>query len=440
MLGRAAVRFWLLYGFLVSGLLLTVLAAFALHGILSWSVGLIYILYDSFLQCWVVWRSSRALNSVPVVEKTNGGHLPTVSVVVPARNEKDVLNECLQALLSQTHAPDEIIVVDDGSIDDTAQEIRERFGSNLRVICKEHSGKADSLNNGWRMARSEIIVTVDADTILEPGAILEVCRTFSIYSNLEAAGGVLIPRCAAAPLGRGFQFYQTFEYVYSFLERLAWMNFGTLVLVSGAFSAFRRSVLERLGGFDKNSSVEDYELIYRLYRDGYTRGIKPLVQVMAHARAVTDAPCNIEKFLLQRGRWFAGFIETLFRNRDMVADSRYGRFGKFMLPLKLMDTLKPFYGLLALLVFWFYVFSGFRSYLVIIYILIAKLLLDVILRCWAFSLYHRWQSLPISPALWAKSLAALLSEPFAFQILRHVAAVFGVLAYLHGRIVWTQQR
>ena len=455
MLKNNSLRFFILYGLLLTWLVLVILAAFTLNGILAWSAGLLYIAYDSFIQCLVVTISSHSLKNNPAAQ--NSGYdrltLPTMSAVVPARNEKSVLDKCLNALFSQTQAPDEIIIVDDGSTDGTLHWLKEHFQlkfignhsvskiqPNLKVIQKEHSGKADSLNQGWRLAKSEVIVTIDADTILEPNAIKEMSHAFAQNPNLSAAGGIIIPRCAGSRTAELFQFYQTFEYIRSFLERFAWMSFKTLVLVSGAFSAFRRDVLQRLGGFNKESSVEDYELIYRYYRDCHQNGIIPNVQVIARAHALTDAPSNLEKFLLQRSRWLAGFLDTLFRNKDMVFNPLYGRFGRIMLPLKLIDTLRPIYGLLALVILIFYLIIGFRPYIAVLYVLIVKLLFDLILHCYAFILYHRWQRDRITPKLWAHSIIAILTEPFAFQILRHLAAVFGVFAYLHGKISWAHQR
>ena len=452
---NASSRFTILYSFLIACLIFVLLAAFVFQGILSWSAGLIYIAYDSFIQCLVVWISSKSLDGNPVLPlaKMSNQPLPTVSAVIPARNEKSVLGECLEALNTQTYIPEEIIIVDDGSTDGTLEWLTERFQlhfkenyakslvqSNLRVIRKEQSGKADSLNFGWQKAESEVVVTIDADTVLEPDAMLEVCRAFAEDPNLAAAGGVLAPRCEKSGTGGIFQFYQTFEYFRSFLERYAWMSFGTLILVSGAFSAFRRTILQKLNGFDKKSMVEDYELIYRLYRDSVSRGLRPNVRVIGSARAVTDAPSNVKNFLRQRSRWFAGFLETLFQNKEMVANPRYGRFGLFMLPMKLVDTLKPIYGLLALAIFLGYLTAGFRPYLFIIYILTGKLLFDLILHCRAFILFHRWQAKEIGPLLWVRSMLAILTEPFLFQILRHVAAVLGVIAYLNGRIGWAHQR
>ena len=208
----SAARFNILYGFLVASFILVLAAAFTLRGVLSWSVGLIYIAYDSFIQCLVVWVSSSSLknNPDPAIPAPYGTRMPTVSVVVPARNEKAVLEECLGALFSQTRAPDEIIVVDDGSTDGTLDWLGERFSlkfdgglahsavhSGLSVIRKGHTGKADSLNAGWRMAGSEVIVTVDADTMLEPQAVSEVARAVlqlpaqvSQVSNLPRSAGV----------------------------------------------------------------------------------------------------------------------------------------------------------------------------------------------------------------------------------------------------------
>ncbi len=446
-----ATRFYLIYGLLFSWLILVLLAAFTVNGVISWSVGLIYIAYDSFIQCLVVGISSQNLNGFrpePVF-----GVFPSIAAVVPARNEKNILEKCLSALFGQTRQLGEIIVVDDGSTDGTIDWMAQRYDMSfvgkigrsrqypeLFVLCKKHSGKADSLNAGWRFAKSDVVATIDADTVLDQHAVDAMCRAFAQDPLLLAAGGVIHPVCRQSPLAGVFEFYQTFEYMRSFLERYAWMSFHTLVLVSGAFSAFRRDILVQIGGFDVRSSVEDYELIYRMYRHCYKTGLNPNVKVISDARAWTDAPANFEKFLLQRSRWFAGFLETIFSNKDMVANPRYGRFGKYMLILKLIDTLKPVYGLFAIIIFIFYISSGYKPYSGIVYILAGKLIFDIAFHARAFALYHRWQGLDISKSLWVRSFGAILTEPFAFQILRHVSAVFGIIAYLRGYVAWTHQR
>lgn len=445
----------LVFGSLLTLLVLVILAAFTLSGILAWSIGLLYITYDSFLFFLIVSIVARVLkkDAAELQNHSAAGARPSLAVVIPARNEQSVLPSCLEAVFRQTDAPEEIFIVDDGSTDGTVAWLREKFAltfvgpqgnssvqPNLVVLRNPHQGKADSLNSGWRAARSDIVVTLDADTIPEPDALAHVRRAFAENPNLAAGGGVLVPRCGGGFLGRVFEFYQTFEYMRSFLDRFAWMSLQMLVLISGAFSAFRRDVLRELGGFNPQSQVEDYELIYRLYRHSHDRGLELQVHVISGARAMTDAPATPAKFLSQRTRWFAGFLATLFQNKDMVGKPRYGRFGKWMLLIKLVDTLKPIYGFLALIIFLTFLILGYHPYLTIIYVLIAKAVFDLFYHCRAFLLYHRWLGIRQSPRLWAKSVLAALTEPLAFQILRQVGAATGWMAYLRGRIGWAPQR
>src|SRR5262249_28030291 len=153
------------------------------------------------------------------------------------------------------------------------------------------------------------------------------------------------PVCQGGRLASAFELYQRFEYLRSFVWRRAWAREQTLVLVSGAFAIFRRAPLVDVGGFDPSSKVEDYELLFRLHRASRDRGRELEVAVVRAARATTDAPARPLAFLRQRARWFAGFIETMFRNRDLVGNPRFGRLGDFHLVVKTIDMLLPVYAL-----------------------------------------------------------------------------------------------
>src|SRR5260221_670502 len=142
----------------------------------------------------------------------------------------------------------------------------------------------ESLNRGWRMARGEIVVTLEADTCVEPEALAAIRDGFVKDPNLGIAGGVLVPVCRRTSWAGFFQFFQTFEYARGFLWRLTWMQYDMLLLISGAFAAYRRTVLETSGGFDTTSWVEDYELTHRVYRDACDRGERVTVKTLSGAR------------------------------------------------------------------------------------------------------------------------------------------------------------
>ena len=457
-------RWPLLFGATVGVLIFTLYASFEFRGIAAWSVGLVYIGYDSLLLGFMVISSRLAVRhqerlrrSTLATKKVLNQVRPTLTVLICARNERLVLPKCLRVLRSQTEPADEIIVLDDGSTDSMVPWLTKEFqlnfeswGANalgtsviwpeLRVWRKPNSGKADSLNGGWKMAQGEIVVTLDADTFIDAGALAVIRDAFAEDPALGIAGGVLTPICQRTAAAGFFQFFQTFEYARGFLWRLTWMHYDMLLLISGAFAAYRRTVLESAGGFDTTSWVEDYELTHRIYRDSFDQGQRVTVKVLSDARGTTDAPATVATFLNQRRRWFAGFIATHFKFHEMVGNGRYGAVGRYMLCLKTLDLLLPIYALTATVVL--IVLLVVRHHLdpFILKLILAKLLFDLILHVYSIVTFQQWLGIPLSQRLWARSIGATLTEPFAFQLIRQLGAVFGWLAYLTGRINWMPQR
>jgi cellulose synthase/poly-beta-1,6-N-acetylglucosamine synthase-like glycosyltransferase len=453
-----SLRWPLLFGTVLGVLIFSLYAGFAFRGAAAWLVGLIYISYDSLLLLFMVGSSQVAVRRQQR-RKTPppGGAMPTVTVLICARNERLVLPACLEALRAQTAPAEEIIVLDDGSTDSMIDWLTREFAMTftprgasamgtsprwpaLRVWSKPNTGKADSLNLGWRMAAGEIVLTLDADTDIEPGAVHAVREAFARDPGLGIVGGVLTPVCQRNRCAGFFQFFQTFEYARGFLWRLTWMQYDMLLLISGAFAAYRKSVLAAAGGFDTASWVEDYELTHRIYRDAYDRGERVRVKTLSGARGTTDAPAAVATFLNQRRRWFAGFIATHFKYHAMVGNGRYGPVGRYMMCLKTLDLLLPIYALTAAVVL--IALLSVRHYLdpLIIKLIVAKLVFDLVFHAYAIVLYQRWLGIPLSRKLWIQSLGATLSEPFVFQILRQLGAVFGWLAFLRRRIDWRPQR
>ncbi len=421
-----SLRWPLLFGTALGLLIFTLYASFAFRGVAAWTIGVIYISYDSLLLGFMVLSSQIAVTrqerrkqtlSVPIA-----GKRPTVTVLICARNERLVLPECLRALIAQTEPADEIIVLDDGSTDSMVDWMTAEYSlvfdpvdcgalghslrvPGLRIWRKPNTGKADSLNLGWKMARGEIVVTLDADTYIEPGALAAIRDGFAEDPKLGIAGGVLEPVCQRSAWAGFFQFFQTFEYARGFLWRLTWMQYDMLLLISGAFAAYRRSVLESAGGFDTTSWVEDYELTHRIYREAYDSGHVVTVKTLAEARGTTDAPASIETFLNQRRRWFAGFIATHFKYHDMVGNGRYGSMGRYMLCLKTLDLLLPIYALAAAVVLVVLLAVRHSLDIFIVKLIVAKLVFDLILHAYSIVLYQRWLGIPLSRKLWSNPSA-----------------------------------
>ena len=375
-------------------------------------------------------------------------------MIVAAHNEAGVLGLTIEALADQAEPPELILLADDGSSDDTPAVLKRLYGletpalgemsgpapgmPSLRWLRVPHGGKARALNAALLHADTEVVLTVDADTLIAPGALTAMRGAFAVEPALVAATGVLAPICGPTPMARLFQWFQSYEYVRNFLSRHAWEGQRGLLLVSGAFAAFRRSAVIEVGGFDPDCMVEDYELIHRLHRHAADTGQDWTVRVIGGALASTDAPASPMAFLRQRRRWFGGFLQTQHWNRDMVGNAHYGRLGTRMLVVKALDTLQPVYGMAAFVILVVLVATGrFGLALPILLIMVIKVVVDLAFHLWSLGIYKRWtgqtRGLEIGPALLAS-----FAEPFSFQLLRHAGAIWGWFAFLSGRERWVR--
>ena len=430
--------------------------AFRYTGVLAWSTGVAYVVYDTLLLGFEFWQTLGLVKNQATVRPLEGppATRTTLGVVVAAHNEAAVLPLTLGALLGQQDAPDQVVVADDGSADDTPGVMLCLYGlmppalgmlspaspthPTLRWLRLPHGGKAAALNAAIVQLDTDTVLTVDGDTLLEPDAIGAVRRAFSNEPALVAATGVLAPVCRPTLGGRLFQWFQTYEYIRNFLSRYAWMQVGGLLLISGAFAGFRRQALVEVGGFDTDCLVEDYELIHRLRRFSMLNGRDWTTRVLGTARARTEAPGTVGAFLQQRRRWFGGFLQTQYWYRDMVGDPRHGWLGLAMLPVKAIDTLQPLYGLTALLLLVYYALNGSLVVLAPVGGVIgAKIVLDLAFHLWAVHLYRRWaQGSGGLRSGFGLALLAAVIEPFTFQILRHLGAAWGWVYFVTGARNW----
>ena len=445
----------LLHGGALLLLALLVEMAWKQTGIFAWSVGLTYIGYDTFLLGFVAvmtWPLHRQ-NTLPPAAPADRPE--TLAVLLAAHNERAVLVATVKALAAQAEAPDIILIADNGSTDATPAVLAEAFGlepapygeiavspvlPSLRWLRVEQAGKAGALNAVLEKIDSDIVLTVDADTILLPDAIAAMRAAFRRDPALVAATGLLGPICDRSVTGRIFEWFQTYEYVRNFISRFAWMQVNGLLLISGAFAGFRREAVVAVGGFDPDCMVEDYELIHRLHRWSCDNDLGWTIRVLGEARAQTDAPARLLPFLRQRRRWFGGFLQTQYWNRDMVGAPRFGRLGTMMLPVKALDTVQPLYGLVAFFLLVGFVVTGrFVLVLPILGVMLAKVVLDLSFHFWSIRLYRRWSG-GMVPEGSARILLTSLIEPFTFQLLRHVGATWGWIAFLTGRSTWGSQK
>ena len=460
-------------------LMLFVLSAGAwwfLDGIWAWSAGLFYLAYDVWLIFFVLFQTRHLAtqrhifpfakittqNSIQTLAHSTIINNPTISVLIPARNESLILPKCIEALFAQQDVKAKIYIIDDGSTDHSAHLLEQDYGlvtsqgliqsthhENLYILRQASQGKAKALNSALSYIDSDLMVTLDADTVIAPNALQAFITDFQNNPNLVASGGVLQPVCRPNRFSRlfnfFFEFFQQFEYIFSFLSRAAWYKANALLLVSGAFAIYRTEVLKQVGGFDPDSMVEDYELNHRIYRYASEHDLDWTVGITGQAYGVTDAPNGFKAFFHQRQRWFGGFLQTQFAYLDMMANQKYGAVGRLMLPMKMFDAIQPYLGLSAFIILGILIFQADFTqpnptlYAIFLFIL-GKMILDLVYHCWGMWIYHRWTEIPLSLKNLPAILFATIFAPFTFQIVKLMGAALGWWVFLTNQKNWRAQR
>lgn len=249
---------------------------------------------------------------------------PFVSVVVPAYNEEKVIRRTIESLLASDYPNFEIIVVDDGSPDETLAIARENFADNpkVQIYTKINGGKAEALNFGCQQARGEIVVALDADTLFDKHAIGALAHRFADERIGAVAGN--------AKVGNRINVvtkWQALEYVTSQnLDRRAFASLNCITVVPGSVGAWRRDVLERIGGFSVDTLAEDQDSTIQVRKLGYKIGYEE------SAIAWTEAPDSLSGLAKQRFRWSYGTLQCMWKHKNALLNPRYGTLGFIAMP------------------------------------------------------------------------------------------------------------
>jgi cellulose synthase/poly-beta-1,6-N-acetylglucosamine synthase-like glycosyltransferase len=308
---------------------------------------------------------------------------PPVSILMPANNESAGIVEAVRAMTALRYPEYEVIVIDDGSTDDTLAVLTAAFdlvavpkvvpadvptrgavesvhlstqgARNVVVVRKENGGKSDALNTGINIARYPLLCMVDADSVLDPDALLHVTKPFADDPDrVVATGGVIraangcrvragrvvdvrMPRSWLARI-------QVVEYLRAFLiGRTGWSRMGALLIISGAFGLFRRDLVVDAGGLAHDCIGEDAELVVRMHRRLAEQKRDYRIVFVAEPVAWTEVPETRAVLGKQRRRWQRGITEILQRHRRMVGNPRYGLVGGLAMPwFVLFEVLAPF--------------------------------------------------------------------------------------------------
>jgi hypothetical protein len=325
---------------------------------------------------------------------------PTLSVIAPAYNESRTIIDNIRTLLSLYYNNYEVIVVNDGSTDDSMEKMietyelekvnyyfdyripckrirgvyksRNRSFKKLTVVDKVNGGKADSLNAGLNVSKNELVVSIDADSIMEPDALLKLVKPFMEAKDKKVigAGGVIrIANSCEISGGHIKKIHlpkkflpraQVMEYTRAFLMgRMAWSELDGLLLISGALGMFDREIVIQAGGYRTDTVGEDMELVVRIRRYMADRNVKYNVVYIPDPLCWTEVPSTVKVLARQRSRWTRGTMETLITHRKLFLNKRYGKLGLFGYPYWLIfEYLAPIIEFLGILWFIFLVITG----------------------------------------------------------------------------------
>ncbi|MDA8245036.1 MAG: glycosyltransferase [Elusimicrobia bacterium] len=329
-----------------------------------------------------------------------------VSVIVPAHNEAAVIIQSVRALLNLHYPEFEVIVVNDGSSDATLAVLAAEFGllpsarpvrlqvpheeiralyrsssyPNLLIVDKANGGKADAINAGVNVSSFPIFCSIDADSLLEPDALLKSSKLFLEDDSLIATGGIIriLNGCRveggavteiALPSGT-LEAMQVLEYTRAFLSgRTGWNALNSLLIISGAFGVFRKDMVVAVGGY-RRTVGEDMDLVMRLHRHCHEHDIPYKILFVPDPVCWTQAPFSLNMLLKQRNRWHRGMIDALLYNRSMILNPKYGATSligiSYFVFVELLGPLIELFGYAAIPVLYLFGLLNFRFFVMLV--------------------------------------------------------------------------
>jgi cellulose synthase/poly-beta-1,6-N-acetylglucosamine synthase-like glycosyltransferase/phosphoglycerol transferase MdoB-like AlkP superfamily enzyme len=452
----------------------------------------LFLLYGTAVAIIYGWIGLYALGAVVDYRKQNtftdysiiaaDPNAPVFSLIAPAYNEGMTIVENVRSLLSLYYHNLEIIIVNDGSKDDSMQKLIEAYElecisffvqgnietnkikgvyksknqafKKLIVVDKENGGKADALNVGINVSLGDYLVCIDVDCILEQDAILKLAKPFLQQTDKKiiACGGVIrlanncviedgkvvsvnMPRTI---LGRT----QALEYIRAFvLGRMAWSRASGLILISGAFGVFDRKIVLECGGYDRTTVGEDMELVVRMRK--YMEEKKEPYEVLTIPDPLcwTEVPESKDILKKQRNRWMRGTMETLWKHRKMMFNPKYGKLGMVSLPYWFFfEFLGPLIEFLGYIIFIIFLFMGIINWQ-FFFILFAL----VVSMGFLYSIYGILVDL-VSYQVYTKRkdflslIGTAFSEPFYFHPIVVKAGVNGFIDYFKKSHGWGEMK
>jgi len=410
--------------------------------------------------------------------KNKLGHadLP-VSILVPAYNESVTIVNSINSLLALDYQRYEIVVVDDGSQDDTTQKLVDKFdmklvnrpinselecqpaeaiyenivnGVNITLIRKKNGGKADALNMAINVSRYPYFVCMDADSELQKDSLKEIVEPIFEDDAVVAVGGMIfISQCVCVEDGKAVSYrlpsnilvcMQAVEYHRSFLaSRILMDTFNGNLIISGAFGLFKKSIVVGTGGYSPNNLGEDMELVLKMH--GYCRnnGINYRMRYQPSAICMTQAPTSFQDLRKQRRRWHIGLFQSMIAHRRIMFNSKFGLVSSFSylyyLSYELMAPIIELFGILTIILATY--LDVLNVGYMIIFLIIYAIYGAIISLC-AFSQHVYTQKFRISLVDMLKTLFLCVLE---FGLFRYVLVIVRFMAFIRygkNKTAWGQ--
>ena len=414
------------------------------------------------------YMEERSLNSLP---HGYTGFEPQITLLVPAFNEEATIATTVKSLLQLRYSEFEIVVINDGSKDNTLDVLIKEFGlipfpeaydarlatkpirtvyhapaqPNLRVVDKDNGGKADSLNAGINISLYPLFCCIDADSILQRDSLRLAAQPFLDDPHTIACGGTV--RVAnGCEVKNGFltkvglptnilALFQIVEYLRAFLfGRLGWSPINAMLIISGAFGLFHKDTVIGVGGYRHDTIGEDMELVVRLHRHMRLAGKPYRITFAPDPICWTEAPEDLTTLKNQRIRWQRGLCESLTNNLDLLFHPKGGAVGWLAFPfMALFEWLGPAIEVFGYVIVTIGFILGFVSFKVWLVLLVAAISLGILLSVSAFFLEEMSFHVYPKPQHVLLLLLGAILENFGYRQLNSLWKLIGLYRWMIGK-------
>lgn len=401
-------------------------------------------------------------------------HIP-ITIIVPAFNEEVTVTDTVKSLLALDYQAYEIIVVDDGSTDDTARVVIETFhmapvrmpirkllscqeeefvyevtlrNVHLTLIRKKRGGKADTLNMGINASRYPYFICTDADSVLQHDSLKKIVLPLLENEHVVAVGGSVRPSNGVV-IARGhvvsyklpkkiLASMQTLEYDRSFLaSRILLDKFNGALIISGAFGLFEKQMVIEAGGYDASTLGEDMELVVKIHEYCAANGIPYLIKYATDAICWSQVPTRLGDLLRQRKRWHIGLFQSLWMHRRLALNPKHGAVSfvsyTYFLFYELLSPYIEVFGLLSVaLAFWLDLLNvRFAALFFAIYVVF-----NAIMSLTSFFARTQTLDLPLSFGDMMKAVGLCLFEVTLLRFILAGTRFFALFSYRSQKRDW----